>query len=71
MNELKTTSTANISFEFSREFLKLLGERILESLLQSVCSGTTLVTGEMSAFYILSKNSVTCIGTFREVALLL
>ena len=71
MNELKTTSTANISCEFSREFLKLLGERILESLLQSVCSGATLVTGEMSAFYILSKNSVTCIGTFREIALLL
>ena len=39
---------------------------MLESLLQSVCSGTTLLTGEMAAFYIFDKNSVTCIGTLRE-----
>ena len=39
---------------------------MLESLLQSVCSGTTLLTGEMPAFYIFDKNSATCIGTLRE-----
>ena len=42
---------------------------MLESLLQSVSSGTILVTGEMSKFFIFAKNSAVC--TLREGALLL
>ena len=37
-------------------------------LLRKAC---TLVTGEISAFYIFVKNSITCIGMLRKVALLL
>ena len=44
---------------------------MFELLLYSVCSGATLVTGEMSAFYIFVKTSVTCVGTLREEEALL
>ena len=42
---------------------------MLESLLQSVSSGTILATGEMPKFFIFAKNSA--VGTLREGALLL
>ena len=72
INILKTVSTTNVSYEFSPKFLKLLRVRLFWNHFcqVSACSGTTLVTGEMSAFYIFMKTSVTCIGMLREVALL-